>query len=290
MKLNIEEILSFIDNALYNGEDWLDFKQIQRCIHDFIYNTLNTCQLGYGGDVYTFNENGTFNHNMNYYDKLVENIVSFNEDNCFITFNYDTFLDNALIINNRNITANYNMEFFEDETSSRINNKSKQNVDLLKLHGSLNWAYCEQCNEYFLKKTDAYMKIISETCTICNNKYSPILIPPTFKKVIPKNLERIWHKAEEYLASADTITIVGYSFPDADLEAKWLFKKALCKNSKKPILTLIDPSNFNEEGKLKYKIGSDRISELLGNFFSEIKYYKTFEEYCDILISKDYNK
>ena len=72
---------------------------------------------------------------------------------------------------------------------------------------------------------------------------TPVLVPPTLRKDIGGNgIDVLWEKAEAALASADEITIIGYSFPDADIEAKWLFKRAIAKGGKKPSLTIVDKS------------------------------------------------
>ena len=73
----------------------------------------------------------------------------------------------------------------------------------------------------------------------------------------------------------DNITVIGYSFPDADLEAKWLFKKAVAKGGRKPHLTIIDPSvNIRQ-----------RIKDFFGGTVGGVKEMDTFKTYVTELAS-----
>ena len=79
----------------------------------------------------------------------------------------------------------------------------------------------------------------------------------------------LWDKAEQLLCAADQISVIGYSFPDADIEAKWLFKRAVAKGGRKPTLTIADPSTD----------AYDRIVAFFGNTVSGATRVPNFEEY-----------
>ncbi|MGA9350749.1 MAG: SIR2 family protein [Anaerolineae bacterium] len=277
--VNIEDLLSFVDLGLRHRETWLPFEGLQDALHEFIFTTLEQTTLIYYSDCLRRLEDGTLDHNRNCYDKLVDYIMHVDEINCMITFNYDLFLDQAMSINNHGILGDYNIEFAEVENCpgyERLLSKQrrKEDVDLLKLHGSLNWARCPHCQRLFLAYFRRYRQISDQSCLSCGNAHLvPVLVPPTLLKQmdIPE-LVGMWHRAEHFLERADTLTVIGYSFPDADIEAKWLFKRAIANNPWRPTLTLVEPKSDVRE----------KVLSFLGHFFQEDPVpFGTFEEYCE---------
>ena len=212
---------------------------------------------------------------------MIDYIIDINEQNCFITFNYDLFLDDAVVINNYKINygllGDYNLNFDSVENFPGYNrllkgNRKPEDFDLLKLHGSLNWARCPSCNNITLSFRSNYKLILKHTCPRCKVRLVPILVPPTLKKNIDLyGIGSVWNRAEEMLSKADNLTIIGYSFPDADIEAKWLFKRALAKGGKVPILTLVEPKSEVRE----------KIIKMFGNTVKDVIEYEKFEDYCE---------
>jgi len=286
--VNIEDLLSFVDLALLREETWLDdLEDIQDALHVFIFTTLEYTISPSYSDCYRGRKDGELEHNRNCYDKLVDYIMPVDETNCMITFNYDLFLDQAVSINNHDILGDYNIEFagvenfpgYEERVLSK--RRRKDDVDILKLHGSLNWARCPHCQGLFLAYFRSYRQIFEQSCPSCGHgQLLPVLVPPTFLKRMYMPLERsqahalvrVWRRAECFLERADTLTIIGYSFPDADIEAKWLFKRAIARNAGRPALTLVEPN----------PVVRRKVLNFLGHFFQEAPiFFKTFEEYCD---------
>ncbi len=105
-----------------------------------------------------------------------------------------------------------------------------QRIDLFKLHGSLNWLYCPTCIILDItpfEKSVAKLVYESKRCEKCNGNVVPIIVPPTFFKVMSNHfLEQIWYKSDELLRTAKRIIFCGYSFPDADIHIKYLLKRA----------------------------------------------------------------
>ena len=58
----------------------------------------------------------------------------------------------------------------------------KNNLLVLKLHGSLNWAVCSKCNKIHLFWSQKYDHIFEKRCEDCNANLEPLLIPPTIYK------------------------------------------------------------------------------------------------------------
>lgn len=100
-----------------------------------------------------------------------------------------------------------------------------------------------------------------------------VLVPPTYLKQIElQELAGVWLCAEHLLERADSLTIIGYTFPDADIEAKWLFKRAIAKNQKRLSLTLVEPNPDVRKDVLGF----------LGDFFEQdVVFFETFESYCE---------
>lgn len=103
---------------------------------------------------------------------------------------------------------------------------------LLKIHGSLNWLYCPTCSQLDCFAGEKIVAQIAHdpmpiTCEMCQEPRVPIIIPPTFFKVMSNfYLQQIWRKTEETIREADHLIFCGYSFPDADIHFKYLLKRA----------------------------------------------------------------
>jgi hypothetical protein len=123
---------------------------------------------------------------------------------------------------------------------------------LLKIHGSLNWLYCERCKRLDLFVSEGLQglrtaKALDElynfapfndaySCrgTPCRNHrgcdgfVSPILITPTYVKHYENpHVERVWAEAEHAMIEADRAVIIGYSLPTDDVEVAMLLKRGL---------------------------------------------------------------
>lgn len=273
--ISIEDLLSFVDLGSGSGDNWLPYEQYRNDLHSFIFETLQTATTH--SDYLSLNQDGTIDHRRNCYDRLVDYGLDLDDANCFVTFNYDLLLDKAVSINNHRILGDYNLPFrtvsnFSSYNRIREGGRRKGDVDILKLHGSLNWARCLNCYDLHLAFHHQYERIPTLTCEGCGSKVAPVLIPPILRKDIAGyGIESLWVKAQDHLSLADRIIIVGYSFPDADIESKWLFKRAVAMGVKKPHLTLVEPSVAVR----------NKITKLFGKTVSGFDFYKSFEEFCD---------
>lgn len=274
-QVTAEELLSFIEIALHGSETWLPFAELREAFYDFLFETLESLTRDSG-----FNGNKTAGiisrHQHNCYGKLVNNLLDIREKNCFITFNYDLLLDKALSLNIHHLLGDYNLDFAtvnDYAAYERISNKNRaeNDVDILKLHGSLNWAHCPSCREIHLTHYQTYKFTFKKMCRKCKTALSPLLIPPAYRKHSERyGLDRLWKKAADILSIADSITIIGYSFPDGDVEVKWLFKRSLARGQKKPKLILAEPSSSVRQ----------KITGLFGNKIKEVVAFKNFEQFC----------
>lgn len=127
-----------------------------------------------------------------HHDKLVKSLKEKGllGDVSFISLNYDTLIDSAIT----HVGCSIDYGFYTG------NEDTKKSVQLYKLHGSLNWRKVE-------------------------DDKNPIIIPPTYFKIFPKDLKTVWEKAFKKLMEAEQIIFCGYSLPDADLSVKVLLKR-----------------------------------------------------------------
>jgi len=274
-QVTAEELLSFLEIALGGQETWLPFAELREAFYDFIFETLESLTRGLGQA-----ENqtaGAIPHcRRNCYGQLVDNLLAVTEKNCFITFNYDLLLDEALSCNQHHLLGDYNLDFttvhdFPIYRRISSQNRDERDVDILKLHGSLNWAHCPVCREIHLTHHRTYKSTFQKKCAHCKGALTPLLIPPAYRKHLERyGLGRLWDKAGEILSGADNITIIGYSFPDGDAEVKWLLKRSLARGQKKPRLILAEPSPRVRQ----------KITGLFGNTIQEVVIFKDFEQYC----------
>lgn len=96
-------------------------------------------------------------------------------------------------------------------------------IQVYKLHGSVNWAYCGNCKSLDLSSTgDEVLSVFSVNRIRCierrcgNNYESPIIPPLTAKNYKHPLINQLWNKAEEELAQANMVAFIGYGLPPAD--------------------------------------------------------------------------
>lgn len=73
----------------------------------------------------------------------------------------------------------------------------------------------------------------------------PLIIPPVRNKTYDffgSLFRTLWSQAEDALASADEIIIVGYSFPRTDVQSERLFRTAFSRRQSMPAVSILDPN------------------------------------------------
>ena len=201
----------------------------------------------------------------------------------FISSNYDILIDNALIDLYEDFDLDYSVEFtnFSREQNWARPRKSRA-VKLFKIHGSLNWLYCPTCISLMLtpkEKKVASLVFAPQPCPSCHSNMVPIVIPPSFFKVMSNFfLQEIWRQTEVSLKQAKRIFFCGYSFPDADIHIKYLLKRAEMSHVTSPEVYVIN----HYEGKLDSvsRIEESRYKRFFKN--DEKVYYTTlsFQDFC----------
>lgn len=160
------------------------------------------------------------------------------QDTVFITTNYDILIDNALTsLYAKNVMLDYGIDFTNFDDPGGWTAPDERAAKLYKVHGSLNWLYCNTCNTVTLTpKEKGIIRLITDfrecSCPSCESVIVPIIVPPTyFKDMSNVFLSTVWHRAEQALRKVDHLVFCGYSFPDADIHIKYLVKRVQTNRS-----------------------------------------------------------
>ncbi|MDO9391652.1 MAG: SIR2 family protein [bacterium] len=201
----------------------------------------------------------------------------------FISTNYDILIDNALTSLYPQFMIDYGVDFVNFNHDGDWKRPTRNSVDLLKLHGSLNWLYCPTCNTLELTpKEKGVIRLLTDLshskCNYCGSVIVPIIIPPTFYKDMSNIfLSILWHKAELAMRDVEHIVFCGYSFPDADMHIKYLLKRVQTNCKHKIHITVIN----NHPGKQVSisNLEKERYSRFLGKHVNYTN--KSFEDFCN---------
>ena len=158
-----------------------------------------------------------------------------------VTTNYDGCIDEALI----KAGVDFTTHVAETDT------KTTKPLDLIKIHGSINWSYCDSCHDVrefdllHLKEgyeSDTVSFAVVGICKNCGGQRKPLLIPPMgLKLVMFPNLIRLWNLAAQQIEEADYIIVVGYSFSEADSYINKIIERSMSfKDSQ--VMIVCDPN------------------------------------------------
>ncbi|MCF6268696.1 MAG: SIR2 family protein [Melioribacteraceae bacterium] len=194
------------------------------------------------------------------YHKFWEAVEKYNSNISIITLNYDTLLEQAFEFMYERVgyidysfhLMNYNksddLKHFNFWLNPRqpIQTHSESNpvpFKLIKLHGSLNWKYCNCCNQTLLTPWDREVDLNkgkftwyskkSETsyeyvCPIDGTDFETLILTPSFAKNINQQvISQLISEAGREIRAAKKIVFIGYSFSNADVHVRALFKKHL---------------------------------------------------------------
>ena len=139
-----------------------------------------------------------------------------------ITFNYDLLAENGLA----GLGTKFSYGFDESEADFADNAKCQKtgadSIRVLKLHGSVNWAAPAIAD----KKPTVY----GGYADLRVAKQTPLLAPPTWRKVYSGVLSKVWDGAVAALDSATNVIILAYSIPPTDRHFKYLIAAGLQEN------------------------------------------------------------
>jgi hypothetical protein len=154
-------------------------------------------------------------------------------ENSFLTFNYDTLIEEALIGLGRDFSYGESLDtatLVGPMLGSRI--KKDAPIRVLKLHGSLNFNGGDRGK---LTVFDGYrdLRMSGEI---------PLLIPPTWNKSLNASLRQTWDEGIELLRSATRVVVIGFSMPATDAYIKYFLASGLQNNISLRDVVFVDPA------------------------------------------------
>tara|TARA_R110002020_G_scaffold26323_4_gene85021 strand:- start:12584 stop:13561 length:978 start_codon:yes stop_codon:yes gene_type:complete len=148
-----------------------------------------------------------------------------------ISFNYDDLVEKSVI--NLGGTFHYGIATkHENQIGSSYHGNG---LAVLKMHGSLNWAYAD--------KREANFTVFEDAAAVLKAGLVPQIVPPTWNKTIAKKLAEVWSSAITRLETATRIYVVGFSMPQTDMHFKYLLAAGLQKNFSLREIVFVDPSD-----------------------------------------------
>ena len=207
----------------------------------------------------------------------------------YVSLNWDILLEKSLYLQGK--------PYGVDETIVNINNgklksvsyeKNESTTRIAKVHGSANWAYCDNCHKIYSMKDEKLAKVIQagiyakdiaefypkfsanfhrgevwkliqeiqksdelKKCPMCGCLLGSHIATFSFNKSFrTRAFEASWKQAEDILAEANKWIFVGYSLPDADFAFAHLLKCVQKRNDNKEIVVVV---LNDEEAKKRYE-------------------------------------
>jgi len=210
------------------------------------------------------------------YRQFWDVISKTNRNVSVVTMNYDTLLDEAFdSLYPDRAYIDYcielmNYHYYDDlsafdwwinprEPIEVWEGTSPKPIKLIKVHGSLNWKYCNCCNQVLLTVWDNNIDLGSMgfkgygysggvnpkevefdlSCPLDGTKFDTCIVPPShIKDLSHPAINKLLDETAIEIRKAKKIVFVGYSFPEADVHIKALFKKNLRTDTE---IHVVDP-------------------------------------------------
>lgn len=200
--------------------------------------------------------------NVRLHTSMLEPLYQNGIEPTVVSLNYDVIVDNTMFELSDRYASATTPDYGVDISTPQYVQVKNRGVygHLFKIHGSLNFLYCEKCSRLDLfvseglnglRTTKALDELYHEapfqdaySCrgTRCRNSpacdgfVSPILITPTFVKDYQNpHVNKVWKEAEAAMKNSDRAIIIGYSLPTDDVEIAMLFKRGLNHLDRKQI-------------------------------------------------------
>ena len=191
----------------------------------------------------------TFNQDIQIEKTLdfIENHITYQKYGKLLNFPYCYLFDSPKTTNPKSPT-----EIFER------GDPNYQGVEILKLHGSLNWYSVHRSLNVRVNRLFRRNKKVRITTRKAIDpdlmKYAggkkrqdifPVIIPPIVNKsaFFPSQISSLWSKASDRLIDATDVVIFGYSCPETDHESSNLIQRTFGKRQKRlNAFSIIDPN------------------------------------------------
>jgi NAD-dependent SIR2 family protein deacetylase len=165
-----------------------------------------------------------------------------------VTTNYDGCLEEQLSLDG------IAYQTLIGQTSKAVDPRE---LTLIKMHGSINWSYCDSCyhfQEYALVK---FKESVSQgqqsfslvaSCNLCSGLRKPLLVPPLALKFLSfPDLIDLWSAGKRLIDEADYLVVVGYSFPEADTYLAQMILRSM-SYSQHQVVVIVNPDRLVADG------------------------------------------
>ncbi len=230
-----------------------------------------------------------------YYNQFWTTLVKDVPNSSIITLNYDTLLEQSfdfLFKNHGYIDyciplMNYEKLPELEKFNFWINPREPIEIDsnenpapfkIIKLHGSLNWKYCNCCNQILLTPWDRKIdltrgKFLGYTypdkqeyefvCPLDGTDFQTLIMPPSFLKTLHHpTITQLLNEAAREIRITKKIVFIGYSLSNSDIHIKALFKKQMKSDME---VIVVNPKK-KESMELNYRSLSKNVKFVYESF------------------------
>lgn len=283
LQINLEDVFTSFDKS-YQGREFLNDLTYYKA--DVIRESITRMFVYYFCKC-TNDHNFDSKEYINFcnYLKELKNIT-------IISTNWDVLIEEYFQREKIDYNLCFNEQYYIDN-SRTVKKVSSKTVNLIKLHGSINWFKCMNCGTINIVDNSACGKFLfedstEEHCMKCGETtfddgllQSQIITPTMIKSINNQLYNNLWSAASNDLREAKRITIIGYTLPLADFELRYLLGRCVPKDI--PIDVVLyntDNPAQTENNTLKDLLPEKRYRDLF--FKNKITfYYDGFEEYFE---------
>jgi NAD-dependent SIR2 family protein deacetylase len=197
---------------------------------------------------------------------LIEKMLDQDQTVSVITFNYDVAFDYAVY--GRSLQIDYCL-------TPPPPRHGQRDIDLMKLHGSVNWTTCPRCDEVVAYRFEQYLRERTwrghaaanvpinfrepltkyEHCKGVTGDGLAVIVPPTWNKAAGHHeIGTVWQRAVKHLSEARNIVVIGYSLPPSDEFFRYLYALGTVSATRLERFVLVNPD----------KDAGERFRDLLG--------------------------
>jgi SIR2-like domain len=174
------------------------------------------------------------NDNETGYDRLA---ACLRKGDTILTLNYDTLLDTALHRRGWDPRKGYGISLTQNNVrwlkQAPPKNQSALQVNLIKLHGSMNW-FVRGSTSNLTKVFSSKPVRITQPRINEISKHIRQIAPPIYAKIFDhKHWQALWTEAFKALCDAEVIVVVGCSLVDTDFHLRALFSQIALMRKKK---------------------------------------------------------
>jgi hypothetical protein len=256
-------LMSLIDTAIGRREDFYGAWDL-----DTLVKLREAIEFG----IYDLLEDKLSKAPTNNHFEMLRKLFPNSSQPCVISTNYDLLADAALMNLGKLSPAGPRLPDYRCGIANIAHIGPEDRFGtLLKLHGSLNWLLCKNCQRLELGESESvsFASVLQKAvglnrtvgpelkssflsdgspCPICGFKLRPLLVAPShLKDYRNPHLSQVWYEAQQVLRCAKRIIFVGYSLPDDDVEVVYLLKRSLARRDGIPVqVTVVQyhPDNF----------------------------------------------